>query len=561
LSDEVHILLIDPETEMCDVIASCLQAEGIVCTHTDTLASVWPILENTQIHTIISEMRLPDGSGLEIFKGLNDRKLDIPVIFLTAYGGVDWAKDAIRNGAFEYYDKPVDLQELTKIVRKATRSVSDYAGPERRQFAKLSVTGRDPGARDELTGLASHRLVLEKLPDLHAECCKQGIPITLCLIDIDNFRQFNSRQGLNIGDLLLIEVGRRLRRIVRTNDIVGRYGGDEFLLVLPGANRKAAEGLAQRIKQNFEQEEWQMVDAQINPPLCIGIIEIDRDETADTLEFLDRAIEAVYHAKLKGPGSVVTWSPQLARETSFQVDLNEPNDNNPSPDVESINIMMWRFRELNRRLANVTSESLRLLVAAVEARDPYTKHHSVRVASYARYLAMELGLPDRQVRIIHSAGLLHDIGKIGIPDAILTKPSRLTEQETELIRQHPNIGVNILEQARFFVAELPLVKHHHEWYNGKGYPDGIAGQDIPLGARIIQIADATEAMLARRSYKKPYELEQTIRQIRDGAGRQFEPMLTDIAIRLMRDGVLERLWKNATGSKDDELAFSENKKT
>jgi len=223
--------------------------------------------------------------------------------------------------------------------------------------------------------------------------------------------------------------------------------------------------------------------------------------------------------------------------------------------------MMWRFRELNRRLANVTSESLRLLVAAVEARDPYTKHHSVRVASYARYLAMELGLPDRQVRIIHSAGLLHDIGKIGIPDAILTKPSRLTEQETELIRQHPNIGVNILEQARFFVAELPLVKHHHEWYNGKGYPDGIAGQDIPLGARIIQIADATEAMLARRSYKKPYELEQTIRQIRDGAGRQFEPMLTDIAIRLMRDGVLERLWKNATGSKDDELAFSENKKT
>jgi putative nucleotidyltransferase with HDIG domain len=229
--------------------------------------------------------------------------------------------------------------------------------------------------------------------------------------------------------------------------------------------------------------------------------------------------------------------------------MNESDS--PVPDYESINIMMWRFRDLNRRLANVTSESLRLLVAAVEARDPYTKHHSVRVASFARYLATELGLPERQVRTIHSAALLHDIGKIGIPDAILTKPSRLTEQETELIRQHPLIGVNILEQARFFVAELPLVKHHHEWFNGNGYPDKIMGQDIPLGARIIHIADATEAMLARRSYKKPYELEHTVRQVRDGAGRQFDGMITDVAIKLMRDGVLERLWKYASGAEEE----------
>ena len=204
-------------------------------------------------------MAPPDGPGLDLLKGLAERKLGIPVVYLTAYGGVEWAKEAIRSGAFEYFDKPVDLDTLAETLRKALRIGADYAGPERRKFATVAVDQLDPASRDELTGLASHRYVLEKLPGLYPECCKQGIPLTLCLIDIDEFRAFNPREGLGVGDLLLIEVGRRLRRIVRTNDIVGRYGGDEFLLVLPGVNHKAAEGLAERIKKNFQEEKWQMV--------------------------------------------------------------------------------------------------------------------------------------------------------------------------------------------------------------------------------------------------------------------------------------------------------------
>jgi diguanylate cyclase (GGDEF)-like protein/putative nucleotidyltransferase with HDIG domain len=541
LTNEAHILLIDPERDLRTILALRLESEGDRCLQADSLAEAWKILETESVQAIVSEMILPDASGLDLLKGLRERNHDIPVVYLTAYGNVEWAKEAIRHGAYEYYDKPFDLKKLSEVLHKSLRAGVRYGGPERRQFPEVAVDRLDLASRDELTGLASHRFVLEKLPTLHSECSRKNIPLTICLIDIDGFRKLNHRKGVGMGDLILIEAGRRLRRIVRTNDLVARYGSDEFILVLPGATHVAAEKLSDRIKKSFEQENWQLADEQIRLPLCIGIVAIDNDETADNVEFLDRAIEALHHAKLQGPGSVVTWRRQLVREHPLNFELSEQSDQ--GPDVESINVMMWRFRELNRRLSNVTLESLRLLVAAVEARDPYTKHHSVRVASFARYLASEFDLPESQIRTIHSAALLHDIGKIGIPDAVLTKPGRLTPDEMDLIRQHPAIAVNILEQTRFFIAELPMVKHHHEWFNGQGYPDNIEGQSIPLGSRIIHVADATEAMLARRSYKDPYDLDFTIRQLREGTGRQFDPMLADLAIRLIRSGVLQQLWK------------------
>ncbi len=549
MSEKTHILLVDPEADLCDVLSAKLRTPEVLCRQITSIRDVWTFLEKNQVCVILSEMVLPDGAGLDLLPGLIERKLDIPVIYLTAFGNVEWAKKAIRGGAFDYFDKPVDLAKLSVAVRKALQSCSGYPGPERRNPPGQGLERTDLVIRDELTGLASHHFVLERLPVLNNECCHQGIPLSLCLIDIDGFKKFNLRQGLSIGDLLLIEAGRRLRRIVRTNDIVGRYGGDEFLLVLPGADKQAALGLAERIKNNFQQEKWKLGHEQLELPLCAGIAEVNQDENANPLEFLDRAIEAVYHAKLQGPGSLVVWNPQMMEEISFNLEFSKSA--RPVPDYEAINIMMWRFRDLNQRLSNVTTESLRLLVAAVEARDPYTKHHSVRVASLARYLAMELGLPERQIRLIHSAALLHDIGKIGISDAILTKPGKLTGPEMELIRQHPIIAVNILQQARFFVAEIPFVKHHHEWFNGNGYPEHLAGQDIPLGARIIQVADATEAMMARRSYKNPYELDKTMRQIHEGTGRQFDPILADLAARALQDGILQKLWKNASGAEEE----------
>ncbi len=546
--NETTVLLVDPETEIRSLVTERLEKEGYRCLHADSLSQAREIFTQSPVALIISEIDLPDGSGLEFLIATDETEThNKPIIYLASYGGIEQVKETIRAGAFDYLEKPVDLNNLVNVAKRAINLQGKYLGPERRTFTTLEPTQPRWNVVDKLTNLASHRFVMEKIPEIYAQCRKQAIPLSMCLIDVDNFREFNDRNGLDLGDLALIEIGKRLRHLTRREDIIARYGGDEFLLVLPGANKAASSKLAHRIIENFRKNPWKIAAQTIIIELCIGVLEINIDEYEHEMELLDRVIEAAYHARFQGPGSVVIWKPSLSKEIALEYNNSEQDE--LMPDYEATNIMMWRFRELNRQISTVSMETLRILVAAVEARDPYTKDHSVRVASFSRHIAEELDLPQTQVSTIYSAAMLHDIGKIGISDNILTKPGKLTAKEYELIKQHPIIGVSILEQTRFFVSELALVKHHHERFDGKGYPDGLSGEEIPLGSRIISVADAVEAMLARRSYKDNYDLEFTVNQLIEGAGKQFDPAITAIAIKIIKQGILTKLWQSLQSEK------------
>ncbi len=181
-------------------------------------------------------------------------------------------------------------------------------------------------------------------------------------------------------------------------------------------------------------------------------------------------------------------------------------------------------------LRQVSLESIRALVHAVEAKDPYTRKHSEHVARYSIELARHLQVSDDIFESIRTAALLHDCGKIGIPDNILTKPGALTDEEFAHIRRHPAIGFDILAKISLFQTEATLVRAHHERWDGKGYPDGLRGDDIPFGARVIHLADCIDAMLMRRTYKEPYPLERVLQELDAGAGSQFDPRLARAAI-------------------------------
>jgi response regulator RpfG family c-di-GMP phosphodiesterase len=170
-------------------------------------------------------------------------------------------------------------------------------------------------------------------------------------------------------------------------------------------------------------------------------------------------------------------------------------------------------------------ETISALVHAVEAKDPYTRRHSEQVTFYAASLAEYARLSPPMVESIRVASLLHDVGKIGVPDSILTKPGALSDEEFAEIQKHPAIGQKIVEKVSMLVCETQLIRHHHERWDGRGYPDGLAGEEIPIGARIINLADSIDAMLMLRTYKKPYSIEEMMEELRRCAGSQFDPKL------------------------------------
>jgi putative nucleotidyltransferase with HDIG domain len=178
----------------------------------------------------------------------------------------------------------------------------------------------------------------------------------------------------------------------------------------------------------------------------------------------------------------------------------------------------------------IALESTRALVRAVEAKDPYTRRHSEQVAHYAVNLARHMALPANEVELVRVAALLHDIGKIGVPDSVLTKPGPLTQEEFALIQGHPAQGAEILRHISVFAGEALLVRHHHESWSGGGYPDGLAGEHIPLGARIINVADSIDAMLMHRTYKEAFTVAFVQGELARCAGDQFDPAVTRAAL-------------------------------
>lgn len=190
-----------------------------------------------------------------------------------------------------------------------------------------------------------------------------------------------------------------------------------------------------------------------------------------------------------------------------------------------------RGEALSRHLRSNPVEAIRALVAAVDAKDPHTRAHSVTVSSYAAAIARRMNLPVAAVESARTAGLLHDLGKIGVPDAILTKDGPLTDSEFALMRRHPGIALEILKGVSAVRNELAAIFHHHERYDGTGYPAKIAGEDIPIGARIVAVADAVETMQSARSYKLPYNTNRVRTELQHNAGSQFDPKVVDAALR------------------------------
>ena len=344
---------------------------------------------------------------------------------------------------------------------------------------------------DPLTGLGNHRHFHDRLQRELVEAQGRGTPFTLCLLDVDDFKRINDLFGHPEGDRLLAELAANLRQ----NGEVFRLGGDEFALLLPGHEPREALAVAGAIVERMGQLELELVGSVT---VSAGIASFP-EQAAGRDELIRLADSAMYWAKEHGRNRVHYYRPDV-------VELAELRRLAHGPDRTA------RYR------------AAASLAKAVDLRDTYTGSHSSRVADLAARLAERIGLDDEQIELTRLAGSLHDLGKLAIPEEILRKPGPLTDPERLVLERHPQIGFRMLESLGVDpVAEWVL--HHHERWDGTGYPDRLSGTEIPLGARILFVADAYDAMTSDRVYRSRLTVATALVELERCAGTQFDPQI------------------------------------
>ncbi|MDX6468430.1 MAG: hypothetical protein QOF75_233 [Gaiellaceae bacterium] len=347
---------------------------------------------------------------------------------------------------------------------------------------------------DPLTGLGNHRHFHERLQRELTEAEQQGKTLSLCLVDIDDFKRVNDRYGHPVGDRVLGQVASRLRQGGESF----RLGGDEFAVLLPGLDDRAAISVARSIVERVSAGEVEQVGSIT---VSAGVASFPAQGVGRD-ELIRLADSALYWAKEDGKNRARTYQAAAALELSQLQQLAE------GPDRAA------RYR------------AAASLAKAVDARDVYTGSHSERVGALAARIAQRLGIDEPQVELTRLAGSLHDLGKLAIPEEILRKAGALNESERLVLQRHPQIGYRMLESLGVEpIADWVL--HHHERWDGAGYPDRLRGEEIPLGARIIFVADAFDAMTSERVYSEAVSERDALAELERCAGTQFDPAVVE----------------------------------
>lgn len=368
------------------------------------------------------------------------------------------------------------------------------------KHAQQYTQARAAADQDPVTGLLNHRAIHQILDETMEAAAAAQQPCTVMMMDMNNFKMFNDTYGHPAGDEALRRVAKALAESCQSGATVGRYGGDEFLAVLPGANQQQALALAQQVKAKLLKQGFvpNPTDGRVIPiTLSYGIASFPKDSQSRH-DLIAMADANLYTAKRSEEGIRVTSdiqreSSQLRNENSFAV--------------------------------------LDGMVTAVDNKDSYTRRHSEDVAEFSIWIAEELGLSTDTLRTIRIGALLHDVGKITVPDEILRKPGRLTAEEFEILKRHPRLGALIVAGVPGMESILDIVQHHHERWDGKGYPDELRGEEIPLLGRLVAVADTFSAMTTDRPYRKGLSWDVAVQEISDNAGTQFDPAMAEAFLK------------------------------
>lgn len=427
----------------------------------------------TELDLIILDLMMPEKNGFDVLAELKASAIhaQIPVIIYSALDNLDSIQQALTMGAYDYFTKPLTAETarcvLPNKVRNAMRSY-EYE----RSLARLNMQLEEDvrvvrylSLHDQTTGLYNRRFFEEELNRLEGG---ETLPFAVIVGDINGLKLTNDVFGHAEGDRLLCKISDILRGACREGDIVARWGGDEFALLLPGAGEERAATVCERIKQGCERSTMD----SIRPSISLG------------------------------------WSVKAIPGQDVQMILREAEDH------------MYRHKLLENK--SVRSSILFSLGKTLFEKSSETEEHAQRISTLTLDIGREMGLSSTEMDELGIFSVLHDIGKIAIPDSILMKPGRLTPEEMDVMKRHCEVGYRIAQSSQELAYIAEYVLAHHEHWDGSGYPLGLKGHEIPKLARILTVADTYDALTHERPYRKPVGHDEAMAEIERCTGTQFD---------------------------------------
>ena len=498
--DLIKILVVDDEEGILDVSEGYFQRKGYDVYTAGNGVEALEIINRVKVSCIFTDINMPVMDGLELAERVRQIESTLPVVVMTGYPSLENSIQTLKNGVVDYLIKPVNLEQMELTLKRILR--------ERELFVENLILKEEVERQERLREL--NKELLQKVEEVN----------TLNRV-MEDFAATDSSYGI-------------FNKVVDLG--VEELKADKVFFHIFNEQDKSLV-LVAKSSSEFEDES---VTRSYGKDLAEGV----KDYIIDTLTSDQKPClvsDSKNNQVLGNPIRSFMVVPLKIRDKIFGVASALIFQENRFFDEKDIYYMNFITQKAASAIENIALyeniyenlfSTLFAFVTALEVRDLYTRKHSTRVAKYAHMIAGEMGCSEEELDVINFAGSLHDIGKIGIRDDILLKPGPLTDEEYEKIKEHPVIGADIISKLGLWDREMEIIRHHHERYDGRGYPDGLAGEDIPKLARIMSVADCYDAMASDRAYRKKMDKESVLKIIRKNSGTQFDPKAVEAFLRV-----------------------------
>ncbi|MFH1753910.1 MAG: diguanylate cyclase [Candidatus Omnitrophota bacterium] len=509
--EDINILLVEDDAVISSELKEVFELDGYGATAVNKIRFAKEELKKRFYNIVLSDLRLPDGTGLDVLKEAKDINEETIVMIFTAYASLDSSLNALENGVFAYFQKPLSIDDIKVHMRRAI-AMQQLSLENRALLSRL----KELSLKDPHTELYNYRYLKERLAQEIKTSIRTALPLSLIMIDIDYFKSINDVYGHQYGDQILKDFAKFIKRLVRGSDIVTRYGGEEFIIILPNTDRSGANVLAGRIMDSLRKHIFDPQERAVRLRVSLGIsfYSLEGDGAKSEYTLINAADKAMLMAKELG-GDRIAMPKKDVSETAAETLTGSAAD--------KVERLKEKLSHVKKRVSRTLLESVYAFAKTIETQDYQTGEHKEDMDSMIYKIGKNLDLNENIIENLLSGAALHDLGKVGIPDKILFKKGKLERDEFDVVKEHPRIGAEIIRHIHFLKDIIPIILYHHERWDGKGYPSGLKGGQIPLAARIIAVVDVYYALVSNRPYRKAYTKEEAVRIIKEGSGTQFDP--------------------------------------